>query len=220
MDNLVTSSIGKKLMMALAGLFLIVFLVIHLSVNLLLLLNDGGAKFTVASDFMSTNFIIKIMEIVLFGGFIVHILYGVIVQIQNWIARPIRYVKINHSQTSFFSKYMIHTGAIIFAFLVIHFINFYFVKVGWVNVPAGVKDRHDFYNMAMILFKNPVYSWLYVILILFMGFHLHHSFQSAFQTIGWDHPKYTPIIKSVGLIYSIIITMGFVTIPIYILYFL
>jgi succinate dehydrogenase / fumarate reductase, cytochrome b subunit len=219
MSKFLNSSIGKKLLIGLAGLFLCVFLVIHLSVNLLLLLNDGGVTFTIASDFMSTNFIIKIMEIVLFSGFILHILYGVIVQIQNWFARPIRYKKINHSQTSFFSKYMIHTGAIIFAFLVIHFINFYFVKVGWVNVPAGVKDRHDFYDMAMILFKNPVYSWLYVVLILFMGFHLHHSFQSAFQTIGWDHAKYTPIIKSVGLIYSIIITTGFITIPLYILYF-
>jgi succinate dehydrogenase / fumarate reductase cytochrome b subunit len=218
MSKFLNSSIGKKLLMGLAGLFLCAFLVVHLGVNLLLLLNDGGSKFVVASEFMSTNIVIRIIEIVLFSGFILHILYGIIVQIQNWIARPIRYEKINYSQTSFFSKYMIHTGAIVLAFLILHFINFYFVKVGLVSVPEGVKDKHDFYNMAMILFKNPFYSWTYVVLILFMGFHLHHAFQSAFQTMGWEHPKYTPIIKSIGLIYSIAITLGFIIIPLYILY--
>jgi succinate dehydrogenase / fumarate reductase, cytochrome b subunit len=204
--------------MGLAGLFLCTFLLVHLSVNLLLLLNDEGSKFIVASEFMSTNIIIKVMEIVLFAGFILHIIYGIIIQIQNWIARPVRYNKVNYSQTSFFSKYMIHTGAIILAFLILHMINFYFVKVGWANIPAEVKDKHDFYHMAMILFKNPYYSWTYVALILFLGFHLHHSLQSGFQTMGWDHPKYTPVIKAIGLIYSIVITSGFTVIPLYILY--
>lgn len=214
------SSIGKKLLIGLAGLFLCSFLLVHLSVNLLLLVNDGGILFSSAAHFMTTNLIIRVIEIFLFTGFILHILFGIITQIQNWIARPIRYAKVNHSQTSFFSKYMIHTGAIVLSFLTLHFINFYFVKIGLVNLPAGAKDRHDFYTMAINLFKNPFYSWIYTAFILFLGFHLHHALQSAFQTIGWNHPKYTPIIKNIGLIYSIIITMGFITIPLYILYFL
>ncbi len=220
MSKFLNSSIGKKLLIGLAGLFLCTFLVVHLSVNLLLLLNDGGATFSSAAHFMTTNIIIRVMEIVLFTGFILHILYGTLIQIQNWIARPIRYAKVNHSQTSFFSKYMIHTGAIVLVFLVLHFMNFYFVKIGIVAIPEGAKDRHDFYTMAINLFKNPYYSWIYVAFILFLGFHLHHALQSAFQTIGWNHPKYTPIVKFIGLIYSVIITAGFITIPMYILYIL
>ena len=127
MGNFVNSSIGKKLLMSLAGLFLCLYLVVHLGINLLILLNDGGAAYSLAVKFMTTNILIKIMEFFLFGGFILHIIYGFIIQIQNWFARPVRYVKVNHSQTSFFSKYMIHTGAIIFVFLALHFINFYFV---------------------------------------------------------------------------------------------
>jgi succinate dehydrogenase / fumarate reductase, cytochrome b subunit len=204
--------------MGLAGLFLCSFLMVHLSINLLVLLNDGGMAFGIAVKFMTTNIIIKIVEIFLFGGFILHILTGIILQIQNWFARPVRYVKTNHSQTSFFSKYMIHTGVIILVFLSIHFMNFYFVKLGIVEIPAGAKDKHDFYNMVISLFHNPVYSWIYIAFMAFLGFHLNHALQSAFQTMGWNHKKYTPIIKALGLIYSIVVPAGFAMIPISILY--
>ena len=217
-SNLVNSSIGKKLMMGLAGLFLCAFLVVHLGINLLILLNDGGVAYGEAVHFMTTNILIKIMEIFLFGGIVLHIIYGVILQIQNWIARPVKYAKVNNSQTSFFSKYMIHTGAIIFIFLALHFINFYFVKLGWVQVPEGVIDKHDFYNMVINLFRNPAYSWIYIACMAILSFHLNHAFQSAFQTMGWNNKLYTPIINFVGTAYSILIPLGFAIIPVYVLY--
>lgn len=220
MSKFVNSSIGKKLMMGLAGLFLCTFLVVHLLINLMALINDGGETYNLAVKFMTTNILIKIMEVFLFGGFILHIFYGILLQSQNWIARPVKYAKINYSQTSFFSKYMIHTGIIIFIFLFIHFMNFYFVKLGWVEIPSGAKDKHDFYNMVINLFKNHIYSWIYISFMVFLGFHLHHSFQSAFQTMGWNHKKYTPVVNIIGTIYSIVIPAGFAFIPIYImLYF-
>ncbi|HOK99013.1 MAG TPA: succinate dehydrogenase cytochrome b subunit [Bacteroidales bacterium] len=219
MAKFFNSSIGKKLMMALMGLFLAVFLVVHLSINLLVLKNDGGESYQKAVEFMTSNVLIKIMEVFLFGSFALHIIYGIILQIQNWLARPVRYVKTNHSQTSFFSKYMIHTGLIIFIFLIIHFMNFYFVKLGWVAIPEGATHRHDFYNMVINLFKNPFYSWLYIIFMVLMGFHLHHAIQSAFQTMGWNHPIYTPIVKFIGVAYAILIPLGFAFIPFYVLYF-
>jgi succinate dehydrogenase / fumarate reductase cytochrome b subunit len=220
MNRFFDSSIGKKLLMALAGLFLCAFLAVHLSINLFLLKSDGGEAFKMGVEFMTTNIVIKVIEIGLFLCFALHILWGIYLQIQNWVARPVRYAKVNHSQTSFFSKYMIHTGVIIGVFLVIHLANFYFVKTGWVKIPQGALDKHDFYNMAFTLFKNPFYSYFYIISILILGFHLHHAFQSAFQTLGWNHPIYSPIIKYTGLVYSIAITLGFITIPIVILYFL
>jgi succinate dehydrogenase / fumarate reductase, cytochrome b subunit len=220
MSKFVNSSIGKKLMMGLAGLFLCVFLLVHLGINLLVLLNDGGEAYRMGVEFMTTNILIKIMEIALFGGIILHILYGFVLQIQNWLARPVRYVKVNHSQTSFFSKYMIHTGVIILVFMAIHFINFYFVKLGWVAVPEGAEGKHDFYNMVLNLFRNPFYSWIYVGFMAVLSFHLNHAFQSAFQTLGWEHKRYTPIVNFIGTAYSIIVPAGFAIIPLYVLYFL
>lgn len=206
------SSISKKVFMALAGLFLITFLVMHLSINLLLLKNDDGAAYSQAVHFMTTNPLIKIMEIFLFGGFLLHILLGIIIQIKNWMARPVRYKVEGYSHTSFFSKYMIHTGAIIFLFLIIHFFNFYFVKLGWVTPPPNV-DKHDFYQMAGILFSNTWYSIMYIVFMIFLGFHLHHAFQSAFQTLGLNHSKYTPVIKFLGNVYAIVVALGFIIIP-------
>lgn len=222
MSNFFTSSLGKKLIMSLAGLFLCVFLVVHLGINLLLLSSDEGEAFRIGVEFMTTNILIKIMEIFLFGGFLLHIIYGVILQIKNWMARPSRYAVSNNSQTSFFSKYMIHTGVIIFIFLAIHMANFYFVKLGWTSAPAGgntVEDNHDFYNMAINLFSTPGYSIFYIICMVFLSFHLMHAFQSAFQTMGVNHSKYSPIINWIGNIYAVVIPAGFAFIPFYFLFF-
>jgi len=218
MSSIFGSSIGKKLVMSLAGLFLCLFLLVHLGINLTLLLNDGGVIFQEAVEFMSLWFI-KVFEVILFGGFFVHIIWGVVLFFQNWKARPQGYAISNNSQTSFFSKYMVHTGAIIFVFLALHFINFYFVKLGLVAVPAGAEGKHDFYHMAINLFSQPVYSIIYVVFMFFLSFHLNHAFQSAFQTLGMNHKKYTPAIKYIGLAYSIIVPLGFAVIPIYFLLF-
>ena len=125
------SSLTKKYVMALAGLFLITFLFVHLGINLLVLCKgsanyEARELFNIAAHFMGTNVLIKIFEVVLFGGFIIHIIYGLVLQIQNWMARPKRYKKENFSFTSPFSKFMIHTGIIIFIFLIIHLFDFYF----------------------------------------------------------------------------------------------
>lgn len=211
------SSITKKVVMALAGLFLISFLVVHLGINLFLLSDDGGAAFKVAVEFMTTNPVVKIMEYFLIGGFAIHIVIGVIIQIQNWMARPVRYKVEGYSHLSFFSKYMIHTGAIIFIFLCVHFINFYFVKLGLVSPPEGV-GKEDFYQMATLLFADRFYAILYIVLMIFLGFHLHHAFQSAFQTLGLNHTKYTPFIKAVSTIYAIVVPLGFASIPLFFIF--
>lgn len=211
------SSITKKVVMALAGLFLISFLVVHLGINLFLLSSDGGAAFRVGVEFMTTNPVVKIMEYVLMAGFAIHILMGVIIQVQNWMARPVRYKVEGYSHLSFFSKYMIHTGVIVFIFLIIHFINFYFVKLGIVSPPEGI-GKEDFYQMAILLFADKFYAILYVVLMIFLGFHLHHAFQSAFQTLGLNHTKYTPFIKAAGTIYSIVVPLGFASIPLFFIF--
>lgn len=212
MSSFFGTSVTKKIVMALAGLFLIVFLMVHLGINLFLL-SDDPTTFNTAAHFMASNPIIKVFELVLIGGILIHIIWGIILQIQNWTARPDRYKVTASTQISFFSKYMIYTGLIILIFLIIHFVNFYFVKLGLVE-----GDHENFYGMAQELFKIPGYIIFYLISFIILSFHLNHAFQSAFQTLGLNHQKYTPCIKTLGLIYSIVIPLGYIIIPV-IIYF-
>ncbi len=211
------SSIGKKIWMSLLGLFLMVFLVIHLGINLCLLRDDGGKWFMDASHFMGTNYIIKIFEVVLFGGFFLHILISLILQIRNWMSRPVRYHVQPKTDTPFLSKYMIYTGGIVLIFLVIHLMDFYFSKIGLSEspVPRLEDGEPNFYLHAQWLFVQPFYSILYMVLIVVLGFHLYHAFESAFQTLGLRHKKYYGTVHVCGILYSIIIPLGFIIIPVY-----
>lgn len=213
---LMYSSITRKVLMALAGLFLVTFLLVHLGINLLLLKSDGGAAFTDAATFMATNPIIKVFEIVLFAGFLLHIFFGMLVSGQNRAARTTRYECANASDTSFFSKYMFHTGIIVLIFLLLHFIDFYFIKTGLVAPPPGI-ERHDFYHRALLLFSSPWYSLIYIAGFVSLGIHLNHAIQSAFQTLGWNHSRYMGAVKLASTIYSVCIAAGFSLVPVYLL---
>jgi len=203
MNKVLFSTISKKFIMALAGLFLLMFLPVHLAVNLMLLKPDPE-PFNKAARFMATFPLIRIMEIVLFAGIVIHITTGLIIQIQNWLARPVGYAGGSKSETSFFSRYMIWTGASIMIFLVLHFFNFYFIRLGLV---PGNPD--DFYTVAHNLFSIPAYNYIYLSCFLLLGLHLYHAFSSAFQTLGLNHRIWTPVIRIISLIYSIAIPLGF-----------
>jgi len=215
---LVYSSITKKIIMGGFGLFLALFMLVHLTINLLMLAGDDGKMFTDASNFMTTNIFVKIFEYVLFGGFLIHILIGIIVTLKNWASRPVRYHVVNKSHTEFFSKYMIYTGIIIFIFLILHFMHFFFIKAGLVQPPAGI-GQHDFYQMAILLFQNKLYSIIYIAFFIFLGFHLNHAILSGFQTFGLNHNKYNKAIKVVSMLYAIVVAGGFSIIPVYFMFF-
>jgi succinate dehydrogenase / fumarate reductase, cytochrome b subunit len=217
------SSITKKVIMALAGLFLISFLLVHLGINLTVLIPDSGREiFNKAAHFMGTNPLIKVFEVILFGGFVIHIIYGVVLQIQNWRARPQGYKVTSNSELSYFSKFMIHTGILVFIFLVIHIVDFYFKAKFTETVPYILYDDgikyHDLGLLIIQKFKIPGFVIAYLIAFVFLGFHLHHAFQSGFQSLGWNHSKYTPFIKKVSTFVSIIIPIGFAVIPV-VIYF-
>jgi len=192
-----------KFVMALAGVFLLLFLPVHLTINLMLLKSDPE-PFNRAAHFMATFPLIKIIEIVLIAAILIHITYGIIIQIRNWFARPVGYYSINKSETSFFSKFMIWTGAAILTFLVLHFFNFFFIRLG--IVPG---DPEDFYTIAHSLFKIPAYNCIYLVCFALLGLHLFHAFTSAFQTLGLNHRIWTPVVKAFALIYAIILPAGF-----------
>lgn len=220
------SSITKKAIMALVGLFLITFLFVHLGINLTLLfpgtdITADREIFNLAAHFMGTFFLIKIFEVVLFGGFIIHIIIGLILQIQNWLARPNRYKVEGWSHTSPFSKFMIHTGVIILIFLVIHLMDFY-IKAKFlgkvVNVTYGGQDYHDLGALVVMKFKNGWFVIGYIVAFVLLAFHLDHAFQSAFQSLGLNHSKYMPFLKGLSRVIAIVLGIGFTVIPL-VIYF-
>lgn len=207
MNKILFSAVSNKFVMALAGLFLLLFLPVHLGINLMLIRSDPE-PFNKAAHFMATFPLIKVVELLLFVLLLVHIIYGVTLQILNWLNRPVRYHVRNKSETSAFSKFMIWTGGTVLIFLVIHFFNFYFIKLGLVE-----GDPEDFYSVAWQLFSIPGYVILYWVCFLLLGFHLYHALQSAFQTLGLANDFWTPVIKVISLVYSIVLPAGFAIIP-------
>lgn len=209
--NLFNSSVGRKFVMALTGIFLVIFLLVHLSVNLTLF--AGKEAFESASHFMGTNPIIQSMQYILALGFLIHIVMGIRLEIQNRNARSVSYIKENYrANTPASSKYMIYSGLLVLLFLIIHLKN-YFVPMKF----QGVKDNH--YDFVVELFKNPIYVIIYVISFIFLSIHLSHGIKSSFQSMGLYHRKYNNIIKNVSIAIFWIIGIGFSSISLYFYFF-
>ena len=213
--GLFSSSLGKKYLMALTGLFLCSFLVIHFLGNITLYTNP--VQFNEYTRFMSSNPIIRVMEIVLVAGFLTHIIDAIMLTRANKKAQPVKYA-MDKKQSSWYSRNMGLTGSVILAFLVLHLQSFWYgYKFGspaYATDSAGLPIK-DMYTMVIEAFGEFWYSGLYVIAVTLLGIHLNHGFQSAFQSVGLRHKKYTPTIKMLGTAFSILISLGFISFPIY-----
>ena len=213
--GLFSSSLGKKYLMALTGLFLCSFLVIHFLGNITLYTDP--VQFNEYTRFMSSNPIIRVMEIVLVAGFLTHIIDAIMLTRANKKAQPVKYA-MDKKQSSWYSRNMGLTGTVILAFLVLHLQSFWYgYKFGspaYATDSAGLPIK-DMYTMVVEAFGEFWYSGLYVVAVTLLGIHLNHGFQSAFQSVGLRHKKYTPTIKMLGTAFSILITLGFVSFPIY-----
>jgi len=215
--NFTNSSIGKKFTMAVTGSFLIIFLIVHLIGNITLFFGpDAFNGYVKALDVIKP--LIRVIEVVLLTIFILHIFNGFRLWLENKNARPARY-KVNGSSenSTVFSRLMFVTGSIVFIFLVLHLGTFF-----WrfnVHDPAGLASDHLYFDIVVSFFKIWWYVLLYVIAVILLGFHLNHGFQSAFQTFGWNHKRYFPIVQKVGTIYAIIMALGFASMPIYFFFF-
>lgn len=212
-----TGSIGKKLLMSLTGLFLILFLVVHLAGNLQLLFNDNGQAFNTYAAGMASNLFIKVVSYGNFFFILVHVIDGIILTRQNRAARNVRYaVSTKDTKSSWASKNMALLGIITLIFILAHLRGFWYeFKFG--AIPFVSYDGVEYKNVYEIV--SEAFSFLpfvvfYVVCMIFLAFHLSHGFASAFQSLGLNHKKYTPAIEKLGLIYSILIPFGFALIPI------
>lgn len=210
--NFLTSSIGKKFLMGLTGLFLIIFLIVHASVNACIFFNDSGETFNMIANFMANNFILHLIEVVLFLGIILHIVQSLILTLQNNKARPQKYAVQNSAVSSkWYSRSMGLLGTLLLMFLVLHLVNFWVPTK--ISVFEGEKEHQTFKHLIDV-FSNPIIVGVYLLGLISLFYHLLHGFQSAFQTFGLNHKKYTPFIKSCGFWYSVIITLLFASMPI------
>jgi succinate dehydrogenase / fumarate reductase cytochrome b subunit len=220
-----TSAIGKKIVMGLTGLFLIAFLVIHVGLNACIFYdlpffdpNDNGAMFNKASHFMGSTLVMRLLEIVLFAGFIVHIIQGWSLEVQNRQKRKQGYqVNLGDRGSKWYSRSMGLLGTLIFLFLVLHISDFWVPSRITHNLPQaqyhGV-EMHDMFIKMYNSFQNPLVVVLYLLGVLALAYHLFHGFHTAFRSMGVHNKKYLTMLKSLGYGFTIIVCVLFALMPI------
>lgn len=215
--QLASSSIGKKITMAVTGSFLLIFLLVHLIGNITLFFGaDAFNGYVSTLDVVKP--LIRVIEVVLLAAFLLHIFNGVRLWLENKRARGTTY-KVNGSpeNSNLFSRTMFLSGSIVLIFLVSHLSTFFW-RFNF-HDPMGLADNHKYFDIVVYFFSIWWYVVLYVIAMFLLGFHLNHGFQSAFQTFGWNHKKYFPVIQKLGTAYATLMAVGFASMPIYFFFF-
>lgn len=217
-------SIIKKVLMALSGFFLLFFLLQHLAINMLSVISPE--MFNETSHFMGTNPLVQfLLQPVLMFGVLFHLGMGIYLEQQNRAARPVKYAFNNPSANStWMSRNMIITGIMVMLFLGLHLYDFWVheMQVKYAGgdlsglvVPTDAASGYRYYPELVAKFQEPVRVGIYVLSFVFLSLHLLHGFQSAFQSVGFRHRKYTPVIQKLGNIYAIAVPLGFVFIAVY-----
>ena len=215
MASITSSSIGRKYAMAISAMFLLSFLILHLVVNLLSLF--GPTVYNNASNFMGYNPLVQfVMQPILVAGVVFHFVMGIILEIKNNSARPIKYGMNNRAANStWMSRNMLITGAVILAFLGLHMFDFWYHEMNYKYIEGLPVEQERFWTDLHNKFESPIRVVLYIISFVLLGLHLAHGFQSSFQSIGARHPKYTPVLKAFGTWFSILVPAGFIAIALF-----
>jgi succinate dehydrogenase / fumarate reductase cytochrome b subunit len=209
-----SASIAKKVAMALSGLFLVFFLAQHFTINVTATFNPQ--LFNELSHFMGTNPIVQfVLQPILIFGVVFHFVMGIIIELKNNKARQKGYAKYKGNKNSpWASRNMIISGAVVLAFLGLHFYDFWVPEMvyKYVDVREALEDRY--YPELLHKFEDPIRVGIYVLSFVLLMFHLWHGFASSFQTMGWNN-KYSKAIKGVTKVYAIAIPLGFIFIALY-----
>ena len=214
------SSVGKKIFMGFSGLLLCGFIVFHLIGNLALLSPDKD-PFNKYANFLTEQLstFIYIAEFLLASVFIIHLIYAIVITIDNWRARPKGYKVVTDakhtSKKTFASKTMIYTGIVLIVFLVWHLLHFKFGEMK-MYVTADGKEIRDLYLVVYHFYSNIVNVILYVIVMALLGFHLSHGFWSAFQSLGLNGKRFTPFVYGLATVFALVMAFGFIVLPVWI----
>jgi len=216
LGNALSSSVGKKFVMGITGLLLCGFLVVHLAGNLLLYVGPEAYN-RYAHTLHSQEWLIKIAEVILLLLFASHIFLGIRTMLTNRAARRKEYAvkesKIRERTVAEWlqpESWMFISGAIVLGFLLLHLSDFHW-QIRLSDQTAGLEP----FEKALTILSNPISMTLYIIGCLVLGVHLLHGFSSAFQSLGINHPKYTPWIKCLGIVFAFVIGLGFASFPVW-----
>jgi len=203
--------------MSLTGLFLISFLIVHVGVNACIWAGDEGRMFNLASHFMGTTVVVRIVEVGLFAGLLLHIIQGLVLEVQNRTRRKTGYaVSLGNRGSKWYSRSMGLLGTLLLFFLVLHLSHFW-VPSRFTELPTveyNGKEVANQYAEIVRIFQNPFVVGLYVLGCLSLMYHLLHGFQSAFRTLGVPNGKYISLIKGVGFGFAVIVSLAFAMMPI------
>lgn len=204
--------------MALSGMFLMSFLIIHLACNITSLFPDNGTTYNAVSEFMGYNWIIQfILQPVLIIGIIYHFIMAQILTARNKKARPVQYAYSRpQDNSSWMSRYMLLTGGVILLFFVLHFYDFWFPEMDIKYVEGiGPADHPSFYEELQHKFTSLPRVIIYIVAFVMLMLHLLHGAQSSFQSVGFNNKKYTPTVKVWSKWFAIIVPVGFIIIAVY-----
>lgn len=214
------TSLSRKYWMAASGLFLIIFLTQHFTINFLSVISEES--FNSVSHFMGTNPLVQfLLQPVLLFGVVFHFVAGFILEIQNRQARPVKYAAYSPAANStWMSRNMIVTGIMILLFLGLHFYDFWFPEMNIKYIQGDMSGLNEdggyrYYDELVHKFTDPIRVIIYCLSFVFLSLHLMHGFQSAFQSLGARHPKYTPGIKKLGTAFAVLVPLGFIVIAVY-----
>jgi succinate dehydrogenase / fumarate reductase cytochrome b subunit len=212
-----TSSVGKKFVMGLTGLFLISFLVVHVGINACIWANDGGEMFNKAAHFMGATVVIRIMEVGLFAGIFLHMIQGLVLEFQNRKKRSVGYqVPMGNKGSKWYSRSMGLLGTIILIFFIIHWKQFW-IPSRFGDVPEVTINgiaMHDLFSLMKDTFTEPWVVILYVLACISLAYHLLHGFQSAFRSLGVHNNRYLHLLNAIGIGFSIVVPLAFAMMPV------
>jgi succinate dehydrogenase / fumarate reductase cytochrome b subunit len=211
-----TSSVGKKFVMGLTGVFLILFLVVHVGLNACIWAMDDGQMFNTAAHFMGSTVVMRILEIGLFIGFFIHIIQAYVLEQQNRKKRSVGYeVPMGNSGSKWYSRYMGWLGTFVLLFLVIHIKNFWIPSrfLDMQEVTYNGIAMHDLFGLMRDTFTNIWLVLLYVVGCISLAYHLLHGFQSAFRSLGVHNNRYLHLLNAIGISFAIIVPLAFAMMP-------
>jgi succinate dehydrogenase / fumarate reductase, cytochrome b subunit len=217
-----TSSVGKKIVMSLTGLFLISFLIVHVAINACIFNDlpfidpdDNGDMFNRAAHFMASSVLVRTMEYGLFLGFFIHIIQGYVLEAKNFSRRGEKYkINLGNRGSKWYSRTMGLLGTLLLLFLIMHIAHFWVPsRITGLEEVEG-KNYHNMFTVMVDVFHKPVVVVLYIIGCISLAYHLLHGFQSAFRTLGVHNTRYIGMIKGIGAAFSIIVPFVFAMMPI------
>lgn len=224
LKKLFTSTLGRKYLMGASGFALVLFIVVHLLGNLTLFAGSGDPMNSYAAKLEALGVGKLILELGLGLTILLHVITALQVTYSARAARPIAYdspkSKGGPTKNTVTSRNMIVTGLVLFVFIAVHLWQFRFgpkIEDGYTAMVGGVMV-HDIYRLVVETFLQPVWVIFYVGCMFFLGFHFRHGFWSAFQSLGMMNPRWSKPIYALGYFIAILLTVGFLFMPIYIYY--